>query len=271
MVHEGENIPYLIVLTPDSHRGQRIDLAKEYMLVGREPTCEIRLNDPHVSRTHAALQRRGTVVSVQDLGSSGGTFVNGVAATNCELRPGDIVAFGTVQARFEAASSLTGETQAMPAQAGTSNYAIGDQHGEIISNIGRDQYNAHIQNTVQQRDSFLREIAATKTRARWLVVIGFLAFVAGFGLFAAADLNFIKQVSNDMGSSNPPPPASPFGHDIGGVPSGLIGWALAAVGVLLMAIGIVLHIVATSRRRRVEHDLPLPPPWQETGPHGGLR
>jgi predicted component of type VI protein secretion system len=78
---QGANTPRLIVLTPDSCRGQRIDLDKEYMLVGRDPTCEVRLNDPHVSRTHAALQRRGTAVFVQDLGSFGGTFVNGAAAT----------------------------------------------------------------------------------------------------------------------------------------------------------------------------------------------
>jgi len=275
---QGANTPRLIVLTPDSCRGQRIDLDKEYMLVGRDPTCEVRLNDPHVSRTHAALQRRGTAVFVQDLGSFGGTFVNGAAATTHELRPGDVVAFAAVQARFEAAPSLVSDTQQLSdtqplsAQAAGAHYAIGDQHGEVISNVGHDQYNAHVQQVVQQRDSFLREIAATKTKARWLVWTGLVAFVVGFGAFVAADLNFIKQISNDMQNNNPPPPAnlSPFGRDIAGVPSGLLGWALAALGVLLMAIGIVLHIVATSRRRRVERDFPQPPLWRPTGPPGGM-
>ena len=149
----------------------------------------------------------------------------------------------------------------MPAQASGVNYAIGRQDAEMISNVGGNQYNSHFQQTVQQRDDFLREIAATKTRARWLILGGFLLFVAGFSMFAAADLNFLRQISQDIGSNNPRPPSSPFGHDVAGIPSGLLGWAIAATGVLMLIVGITLHIVATSRRRRVERDFPLPVPW----------
>jgi len=41
-----------------------------------------------VSRTHAALQRRGDSVYVQDLGSSGGTFVNGNPVEGTKLQQG---------------------------------------------------------------------------------------------------------------------------------------------------------------------------------------
>jgi len=41
----------------------------------------------------------------------------------------------------------------------------------------------------------------------------------------------------------------------------LWGVGLAALGQLLILIGIVLHIVATARRRRMDRELPLPPPW----------
>jgi hypothetical protein len=277
-------IPHLVVLSPDTLVGRRIELSGDYMVVGREPACDVRFDDPHVSRTHAALQRRGNAVYVQDLGSSGGTFVNGSPAAMTELRGGDVVTFATVQARFHTPQPGAEETRAMPAQATPPqaqrvpggpmqaepvHYAIGQQDGEVISNIGRDQYNAHVQQVVQQRDNFLRDIAATKTKARWLAWTGFLLFVVGFGLFAAADLSFIKQVSNDMQSSNPPPTiTSPFGHDIGGVPSGLLGAGLAMIGTLLLILGIVLHIVATSRRRRVEREYPLPAPWPYSGPPG---
>ena len=54
---------------------------------------------------------------VQDLGSSGGTFVNGNPAKSAELHQGDVVTFATVRARFEAAPSVSAETQAMPTQA----------------------------------------------------------------------------------------------------------------------------------------------------------
>ena len=306
-------VPRLVILAPEAIRGRQIELAADYLTVGREPTCDVLLDDPHVSRTHAALQRRGGTVHVQDLGSSGGTFVNGNPATSAELRQGDIVAFATVRARFEAAPPLTEQTQAMPAQAappqpdwaappaaaqvsvsprwsggppgrprvepapagapqdGWARYEIGQQQADVISNVGRDQYNAQVQQVIQQRDSFMREIAGTRTKARWLVWLGLLLSIVGFAMFAAADLNFLKQIASDVQSNNTAPPSDPFGHPILGIPSGLLGWAIAAIGGLMLVIGIVLHIVATSRRKRVERDYPMPMPWPPNGTQGRAR
>jgi pSer/pThr/pTyr-binding forkhead associated (FHA) protein len=50
------SVPQLVVIAPDSDRGHRIELTGEYMTVGREPTCDVRLDDPQLSRTHAAPQ-----------------------------------------------------------------------------------------------------------------------------------------------------------------------------------------------------------------------
>jgi uncharacterized integral membrane protein len=141
----------------------------------------------------------------------------------------------------------------------------------MINNVGRDQYNAQVQQVIQERNSFMREIASTKTKARWLVWLGLLLFVAGFALFAAADLNLLKQISSDFGSNSTAPPADPFGRPILGLPSGLFGWAIAAVGSLMLIIGIVLHIVATSRRKQVELRYPLPMPWPPNIPPGSPR
>jgi FHA domain len=344
--HPSTAVPRLVVLAPESFRGRQIELVADYTTVGREPTCDVRLDDPHVSRTHAALQRRDGAVYVQDLGSSGGTFVNGSPARGTELRQGDVVTFAIVQARFEAAPPVAAETAAMPTQVGPwagggvpggavpgggapggmspaqggmipapagpapardaapppaaamppparmaapvraerpepnptevrkpepVRYEIGQQYGQQISNVGRDQYNAHVQQVIQRRESFLREIAGTKTKARWLVWLGLLLFVAGFAMFAAADLNFLKQIASDIQSNGTPPPSDPFGRPIFGIPSGLLGWAIGAVGALMLVIGIVLHIVATSRRRRVEREYPLPMPWPPNGPAGRAR
>ena len=138
-------------------------------------------------------------------------------------------------------------------------FDIDQPRAGIINITGRDQYNRY----VQERDNFFREIAATKTKARWLVWTGFVAFVVGFGLFAADVLSFIKQAGSAVETSGGV--TSPFGPDIGGVPLGLLGWALAVLGILLLVVGIVLHIVATSRRRRVDRELPVPPPWPAPG------
>ena len=148
-------------------------------------------------------------------------------------------------------------------------YRVDEQYGQVINNVGRDQNNSYL---IQQRENFLREVAATKTKARWLIWTGFVSFVVGFAIFAAGVLGFIKQVSGDVSTGTQPGAITPFGRTVDGIPSGLIGWAMGALGMLLIIVGIVLHIVATSRRRRVERELPLPPPpWQQYGPRGRTR
>lgn len=270
---DSSSMPHLVVLRPGSDRGRRIPLDRDYLVVGRKQSCDVRFEDPGVSRTHAALQRRGNRVYVEDLGSSAGTFVNGVATTAArELRAGDVLTFASVAARLESDGTAAGETGAMPARPArpaeaTVVHHIDEQRAGVINNVDRDQYISHIQYVNQQRENFLREVAATKTKARWLAWTGFLMFVVGFGIFAAADLSFIKAIIDASQNGGEPPPAtSPFGREIGGVPFGLAGWALAALGVILLVVGIVLHIVATSRRRRAYREFPVLPPWQDAGP-----
>ena len=137
----------------------------------------------------------------------------------------------------------------------------------VINNAEHLEYRSHVQYVNQQRENFLREVAATKTKARWLAWTGFLMFVVGFGIFAAADLSFINGISDSIqNGGQQPPTTSPFGREIGGIPFGLAGWALAAVGMILLVVGIVLHVVAASRRKQAYRDFPVPPPWQGAGP-----
>jgi pSer/pThr/pTyr-binding forkhead associated (FHA) protein len=266
---DSADAPHLVVLAPESDRGRRIPLTRDYLVVGRDRTCDVRFDDPCVSRAHAALRRRGNAVYVEDLGSSAGTFVNGQTAVSArELHVGDVLTFATVEARLEPGGSGSDQTMtmsAMSARAGMVHH-IDNQDADYIHYDER-QYNWHVQTVNQQRENFLREIAATKTKARWLVWTGFLAFVVGFGLFAAADLNFIKSISDSIqNGASAPPPTSPFGREVGGVPIGLVGWALAAVGMLMLIVGIVLHVVATSRRKQAYREFPVLPPWPGAQP-----
>lgn len=72
--------------------------------VGREAGNGLSLvTENTVSRRHAAIVKDGANILVRDLGSSNGTFVNGVkVATDTVLRPGDQVQFGEVRFRYEA-------------------------------------------------------------------------------------------------------------------------------------------------------------------------
>ncbi len=64
------------------------------MLLGRHQSCDVVLEDNAVSRRHAQLRFRDGKWILQDLDSTNGTVVNGVAVGRCELRPGDCVVIG---------------------------------------------------------------------------------------------------------------------------------------------------------------------------------
>ena len=153
---ETSGTPHLTVLAPESDRGRRISLNKDYQVVGREPTCDVRFDDPCVSRAHAALQRRGNAVYVQDLGSSAGTFVNGQSAVAArELHAGDVLTFASVEARLEPGDSGGDQTRTMaatPAGAGLVQH-IDKQEADYIHYDER-KYNWHVQNVNQQRETF---------------------------------------------------------------------------------------------------------------------
>lgn len=213
MARSQGDAPLLVVLTPDSDRARRIELRQDYMVVGRTPGCEVRLNDPHVSRAHAALHLRGDAVYVQDLGSSGGTFVGGTAVTAARrLRPGDEVTFATVTARLEPAKAHRENTVVVPTprKAAASRVPM---------------------------EALPREMARTK--ALWLRWIGFLVFGEGLTIIAATDLSLVGGGGSAHGL---------FGPDIAGLPGGVVGLALALVGIALLAAGI--RVGATSSRKR---------------------
>jgi len=258
------DVPHLIVLAPAAYTGRRIELSRDRLIIGRESTCDVRFDDPHVSRTHAALERRGNAVYVQDLGSSGGTFINETPAAGRELRSGDVIRFATVQARYEAAAQA-GTVQMpmpMPTRAPAVSYAIGSQQADAINNVGRDQYLAYFQQVVHERDGFIREVTAAKTKARWLIVFGFVIFLAGAAMFIIPGLNFDKQVEDQISSGTAGPVADAGGPQILGMTMQDLGWVLAAIGIVIMGIGSVLHQVAVARRKRVDREHPLPLPWQ---------
>jgi pSer/pThr/pTyr-binding forkhead associated (FHA) protein len=86
-----------------SASGDALSLDEGVLTVGREIGLGLSLiNETTVSRNHAEIVRMGTSVKVRDLGSTNGTFVNGVQVTGeVELKPGDQVQFGAVRFRFE--------------------------------------------------------------------------------------------------------------------------------------------------------------------------
>ncbi|MFP4417878.1 MAG: FHA domain-containing protein [Fibrobacterota bacterium] len=69
--------------------------------IGRDPKCEVRIDDQDVSRVHAQLLWNGEIVTIEDLRSTNGIFLNGEKIICKKLVNGDIVAFGSSVFRIE--------------------------------------------------------------------------------------------------------------------------------------------------------------------------
>jgi adenylate cyclase len=76
---------------------QDFELALDHVyIVGRAVTSDIPIFDPTISRRHAELRPGKAGISIKDLGSSNGTFINGARVMDAMLSANDSVTFGKV-------------------------------------------------------------------------------------------------------------------------------------------------------------------------------
>jgi hypothetical protein len=86
-----------VALTVD---GQRHTLDKRSVVVGRSRDCDIRIEDPNVSRHHAEIRQEGATYWVVDLGSTNGLEVNGRRVKRAKLEDADRVTMGSTELVF---------------------------------------------------------------------------------------------------------------------------------------------------------------------------
>src|SRR5258708_22333760 len=88
------NRAYLIVLAGVS-AGEMFQVKGEKTTIGRGPKVSFRLSDEGVSREHCQITFESNQVMLQDLGSTNGTFCNGVRVDRRELSDGDKIMVGS--------------------------------------------------------------------------------------------------------------------------------------------------------------------------------
>ncbi|MFZ0039681.1 MAG: DUF3662 and FHA domain-containing protein [Solirubrobacteraceae bacterium] len=82
--------------------GKRLVVGPAGATMGRSRQCDVMVDDPNVSRTHAEIRPRGGSWVVSDLGSTNGSRLNGQRLEGPEvLKPGDEIELGTTVLRFE--------------------------------------------------------------------------------------------------------------------------------------------------------------------------
>jgi predicted component of type VI protein secretion system len=92
--------------------GTPVEITKDLVVVGRDPSCDIVLSDGSVSRKHAHIEKRGLVWAVVDQASANGTFLDSQRVADARLRTGQDLRFGAVSFRLEIVGEIidTGAT-----------------------------------------------------------------------------------------------------------------------------------------------------------------
>jgi pSer/pThr/pTyr-binding forkhead associated (FHA) protein len=85
--------PQLIV-TRGANAGSKFALDQRVTRIGRHPNSDIFLDDVTVSREHAEVTATAEGITIRDVGSLNGTYLNGLLVEEARLSEGDSVQIG---------------------------------------------------------------------------------------------------------------------------------------------------------------------------------
>jgi hypothetical protein len=93
----------VVVRSPALSEGDELTLNSSALLLGRGSDNDVNLaRDEFASSRHARVEPRRDGVWVEDVGSTNGTYLNGIRLTHAKrLAPGDVVRIGETELRYE--------------------------------------------------------------------------------------------------------------------------------------------------------------------------
>lgn len=91
---------YSLAVILGANSGQIYQLSRPRVILGRGAGCDIQLPDSEVSRRHAMLEIRGEEATVTDLGSTNGTYVEGVRVESTTIASHQEFSLGTTTLMF---------------------------------------------------------------------------------------------------------------------------------------------------------------------------
>src|SRR5262245_44648792 len=91
-----------LIIRPKDYDQSTIPLDKLRMTIGRSSRNDICISDPFASRLHAEIRQEGDHVTLVDLGSANGTYLNGQRVTgSIGLQPMDRVRIGETEIEYQ--------------------------------------------------------------------------------------------------------------------------------------------------------------------------
>ena len=94
----------IVVRSPALAEGDELELDSATLLLGRGSRNDVNLaRDEYASSNHARVEPRRDGVWLEDVGSTNGTYLNGIRLTQAKrLEPGDVMRVGETELRYEA-------------------------------------------------------------------------------------------------------------------------------------------------------------------------
>jgi pSer/pThr/pTyr-binding forkhead associated (FHA) protein len=77
--------------------GTAIEIVKEITVIGRKEFCDVKLDDPSVSKVHLLIAKTDGLLLFRDMGSTNGTKVNGQRVIRGALLPNDKLQIAAVK------------------------------------------------------------------------------------------------------------------------------------------------------------------------------
>ena len=90
-----EDIKACFVVLAGKDIGKNFEINKKKFFIGRNPKCDVPVNDDDVSRRHARVEMTTQGIIIYDLGSTNGTLVNGMKIKKHTLQDGDRIQVGS--------------------------------------------------------------------------------------------------------------------------------------------------------------------------------
>ncbi len=85
----------LVMFKSDGER-RSFSLPRDITIIGRREDCDLRIPLGEVSRKHCRIIKDGDILKLEDLGSSNGSFHNGIRVQESTVQAGDTVQIGPV-------------------------------------------------------------------------------------------------------------------------------------------------------------------------------
>lgn len=98
-----------LIVHGGKNEGAVIAITKPQFVIGRLPECNLRIESKALSRRHAQIDVKDGSVTVKDLGSTNGTFVDGKKITGeVELKNGQTLRVGPLETTVQISAEMHG-------------------------------------------------------------------------------------------------------------------------------------------------------------------